>query len=170
LAANPSRGATSAKVRPSSRWSRRASSTSIGGVGRGIFTGDAILVPWALAGQGARSATCVELAPGPPSPREIAALVELGRPRDRRRSVETSDPIEAARRRELESEIQRALSRLSPKLHTIIVLRYVENLSYQELAETLRIPLGTVRSRLARAHEALDRELTPLLDKYWTET
>jgi RNA polymerase sigma-70 factor, ECF subfamily len=76
-------------------------------------------------------------------------------------------PSVSASRRELEHAIQQAISRLSPKLRTIIVLRYVENLSYEEVAETLSISLGTVKSRLARAHEALDRELTPVLDKHY---
>ena len=76
-------------------------------------------------------------------------------------------PLAAASRHELESEIQRAISRLSPKLRAITVLRYVENLSYDEIAEVLQISLGTVKSRLSRAHEALDRELTPVLDRYY---
>jgi RNA polymerase sigma-70 factor (ECF subfamily) len=76
-------------------------------------------------------------------------------------------PSSAASRRELEEEIQRAVGRLSDKLRTIVVLRYNGNLSYEEIAETLRISLGTVKSRLARAHEALDRDLTPLLDKHY---
>jgi RNA polymerase sigma-70 factor, ECF subfamily len=76
-------------------------------------------------------------------------------------------PSHAASRRELEEEIQRAIGRLSPKLRAITVLRYVESLSYEELAETLHISLGTVKSRLSRAHEALDRELTPVLDRHY---
>lgn len=76
-------------------------------------------------------------------------------------------PSVSASRRELEEAIQRAIGRLSPKLSSIVVLRYMENLSYEEVAETLRISLGTVKSRLSRAHEALDRELNPLLDKHY---
>ncbi|MEZ5979902.1 MAG: sigma-70 family RNA polymerase sigma factor [Planctomycetota bacterium] len=76
-------------------------------------------------------------------------------------------PSHSASRRELEEEIQRAISRLSPKLRAITVLRYIESLSYEEIAETLRISLGTVKSRLARAHRALDRELTPVLDRHY---
>lgn len=83
------------------------------------------------------------------------------------RDEATELPSHAASRRELEEEIQRAIGRLSPKLRSITVLRYVENLSYEELAETLSISLGTVKSRLSRAHEALDRELTPVLDKHY---
>jgi len=76
-------------------------------------------------------------------------------------------PSTAASRKELESEIQCAIDRLSDKLRTMIVLRYNECLSYEQIAETLEISLGTVKSRLSRAHEALDRELTPVLDKHY---
>ncbi len=76
-------------------------------------------------------------------------------------------PLAAASRHELENEIQAAILRLSPKMRAITVLRYVENLSYDEISETLQISLGTVKSRLSRAHEALDRELTPVLDKHY---
>ena len=76
-------------------------------------------------------------------------------------------PASSASRRELEAEIQQAITRLSPKLRAITVLRYMENLSYDQLAETIGISLGTVKSRLSRAHDALDRELTPVLDKHY---
>jgi RNA polymerase sigma-70 factor (ECF subfamily) len=95
-----------------------------------------------------------EAAPGAGSKYELAdRMVEM--------------PIVSASRREFESAIQQAISRLSPKLKAIVVLRYIENLSYEEVSEALRISLGTVKSRLARAHEALDRELTPVLDKHY---
>ncbi|MBK8180954.1 MAG: sigma-70 family RNA polymerase sigma factor [Planctomycetes bacterium] len=70
-------------------------------------------------------------------------------------------PVTAMTRQELEQQIQGAIDRLSPKLRAITVLRYVEALSYEEIAEALQVSLGTVKSRLARAHESLDRELTP---------
>jgi len=76
-------------------------------------------------------------------------------------------PIAAASRHELEAEIQAAIGRLSPKLRGITVLRYVENLSYEQVSEALQISMGTVKSRLARAHAALDRELTPVLDRHY---
>lgn len=76
-------------------------------------------------------------------------------------------PTSAASRHELQNEIQHAIDQLSPKMRAITVLRYVENLTYEEIAETLQISIGTVKSRLSRAHEALDRELTPVLDKYY---
>jgi RNA polymerase sigma-70 factor (ECF subfamily) len=76
-------------------------------------------------------------------------------------------PLRQAGKRELEIEIQHAILRLSPKLRAITVLRYIEDLSYDQVAETLKISIGTVKSRLARAHAALDRELTPVLDKHY---
>ena len=79
----------------------------------------------------------------------------------------TELPMASASRRELEHEIQRAIDRLSPKLRGITVLRYVEHLSYDQISDTLQISLGTVKSRLARAHDALDRELSPVLDKHY---
>jgi RNA polymerase sigma-70 factor, ECF subfamily len=88
-------------------------------------------------------------------------------PRTEIRDDQTEAPVAAASRHELESEIQSAIARLSPKMRAITVLRYVENLSYDEIAEVLQISLGTVKSRLSRAHEALDRELTPVLDKFY---
>jgi len=83
------------------------------------------------------------------------------------RDERTEAPLAAATRHELEAEIQAAITRLSPKMRAIVVLRYVENLSYEEISETLQISLGTVKSRLSRAHEALDRELTPVLDRHY---
>lgn len=78
----------------------------------------------------------------------------------------TEGPIAAAVRHELEAVIERAIGRLSPKMRAIVVLRYVENLPYDEISESLGISLGTVKSRLSRAHAALDRELTPVLDRH----
>jgi RNA polymerase sigma-70 factor (ECF subfamily) len=90
---------------------------------------------------------------------------------DRLRAEPHDDMVEmpsvSASRREFERVVELAISRLSPKLRTIIVLRYFEQLSYDEVAEALRISLGTVKSRLSRAHEALDRELTPVLDRHY---
>lgn len=63
------------------------------------------------------------------------------------------EQLEAARR------VQQALLRLSPKLRAVAVLRYVEGLSYEQLAEVLDCSLGTVKSRLNRAHTALQELL-----------
>lgn len=76
-------------------------------------------------------------------------------------------PLRQAGKRELEVEVQEAILRLSPKMRAITVLRYIEDLTYEQIAESLQISIGTVKSRLARAHQALDRELTPVLDKHY---
>lgn len=52
-----------------------------------------------------------------------------------------------------------ALSRLSKKLRTVIVLKEIEGLSYEEIAGTLNISIGTVKSRISRAREELKRLL-----------
>lgn len=92
---------------------------------------------------------------------------QSGSPRYDPKDEATEMPLAAASRHELEREIQRAIGRLSEKLQTITVLRYVESLSYEEIAQTLQISIGTVKSRLSRAHQVLDRELTPVLDRYY---
>ena len=105
--------------------------------------------------------------------RSVTSLEALQAPRDGDGSAfdvedeRTEAPTEFASRHELEKDIQRAIDRLSPKMRTIIVLRYLESLSYDEIAETLAISLGTVKSRLSRAHAALDRELTPIVDRHF---
>jgi len=58
-----------------------------------------------------------------------------------------------------EEAIQQALSRLSDKLRTVIILRYYLELSYAEIAQILNIPVGTVKSRLDLALKTLRQEL-----------
>jgi RNA polymerase sigma-70 factor, ECF subfamily len=70
---------------------------------------------------------------------------------------QTPDPREHAATRELGDQVQVAISLLSPKLRVILALRYLEDMSYDELAATLGLSLGTVKSRLARAHLALEQ-------------
>jgi RNA polymerase sigma-70 factor (ECF subfamily) len=67
--------------------------------------------------------------------------------------------LEAMERGEKTSLVNTALGHLSPKLRTIIVLRYFQGLTYEEIAHILKISMGTVKSRLFRAH----RELAPLI-------
>lgn len=62
-------------------------------------------------------------------------------------------------RLEDEEAIQQALSRLSEKLRTVVILRYYLELSYAEIAQILNIPVGTVKSRLDLALKTLREEL-----------
>jgi len=64
---------------------------------------------------------------------------------------------------EIAGEIQRALDELPEELRMAITLREFEGLSYDEIAQVMSCPVGTVRSRIFRAREAIDKKLEPLL-------
>lgn len=76
---------------------------------------------------------------------------EVRRPRGEQAQAE---PAHGLDREGDASQIHQALQRLSPKLRAVLVLRYLEGLSYDELSEVLACSLGTVKSRLNRAHQA----------------
>lgn len=61
--------------------------------------------------------------------------------------------------RELKLELKRCILKLNNDFKSVIILRDIEGLSYQEIAEVLSIEVGTVKSRLNRAREALKNEL-----------
>lgn len=65
---------------------------------------------------------------------------------------------------EIRQVVERAMEQLPEDLRTAIVLRELEGLSYEEIAEAMDCPVGTVRSRIFRAREAIDKKLQPLLD------
>jgi RNA polymerase sigma-70 factor, ECF subfamily len=65
---------------------------------------------------------------------------------------------------EIRSTVQHAMRDLPEDLRTAITLRELEGLSYEEIAEAMECPVGTVRSRIFRAREAIDKKLQPLLD------
>jgi RNA polymerase sigma-70 factor (ECF subfamily) len=65
-------------------------------------------------------------------------------------------------RKELAGRVQTAVAELKPKLRWPILLKYVEGLSYEEIAQVLNCSKGTVASRLNRAHKALGRRLSHL--------
>jgi len=65
---------------------------------------------------------------------------------------------------EINQTVQQAIADLPPDLRTAIVLREMEGMSYEEIAQTMECPVGTVRSRIFRAREAIDRKIGPLLD------
>ena len=90
---------------------------------------------------------------------EDAVLTEVG-------SVmrETGTPEANALTRELAETVTRAVEKLPEDLKMAISLREIEGLSYDEIAEVMDCPIGTVRSRIFRARDAIDRELKPLLE------
>jgi RNA polymerase sigma-70 factor (ECF subfamily) len=74
-------------------------------------------------------------------------------------STEAQNPYEEIRRREQGRAVQVALLALSFEHRAILLLREVEGLSVEQVAESLALPQGTVKSRLSRAREALRRQL-----------
>jgi len=73
--------------------------------------------------------------------------------------------------KQVANAVNRAIEQLPEDLRTAIVLRELEGLSYEEIAETMNCPIGTVRSRIFRAREAIAEELRPVLsttkDQRW---
>jgi RNA polymerase sigma-70 factor, ECF subfamily len=65
---------------------------------------------------------------------------------------------------EIRETVNQAIEALPEDLRTAIVLREVEGMSYEEIAGAMDCPVGTVRSRIFRAREAIDKRLKPLLD------
>jgi RNA polymerase sigma-70 factor, ECF subfamily len=61
-------------------------------------------------------------------------------------------------------QLNAAVAALSPDLRQALLLREIEGLSYEEIAEMMNCPIGTVRSRIYRAREAIALHLRPLLD------
>lgn len=68
-------------------------------------------------------------------------------------------PEEEVEKMEMQDRIQYEISRLPDKYRTIIILRYMEELQLQEIADILEIPLGTVKTRVHRGREALRQQM-----------
>ncbi|HEY6897697.1 MAG TPA: RNA polymerase sigma factor RpoE [Rhodocyclaceae bacterium] len=66
--------------------------------------------------------------------------------------------------KQIAATVNAAMDRLPEELRTAIALREIDGLSYEEIAEVMACPIGTVRSRIFRAREAIAKELRPLLD------
>lgn len=74
-------------------------------------------------------------------------------------------PEQLAAKDQLEATIFSAMEQLPDDLRTAITLREIDGLSYEEIAEAMACPVGTVRSRIFRAREAIDNKLRPLVDR-----
>ncbi len=81
---------------------------------------------------------------------------------ERLRDLNTPDSMLVTK--QVGEAVNRAIDGLPEDLRTAIVLRELEGLSYEEIAETMNCPIGTVRSRIFRAREAIAEELRPVLD------
>lgn len=90
---------------------------------------------------------------------------------DGERLRDLNTPESMLRTKQVGEAVNRAIDRLPEDLRTAIVLREIEGLSYEEIAESMNCPIGTVRSRIFRAREAIAQELKPILnsakDRRW---
>jgi RNA polymerase sigma-70 factor (ECF subfamily) len=68
-------------------------------------------------------------------------------------------PAETLEKKELRERVQRALNELDPEDATVILLRDLQDIPYEDIARVLKIPVGTVKSRLHRARQALKARL-----------
>ncbi len=73
------------------------------------------------------------------------------------------DPEELARRAEVMDAVDRALASLPDTYRSALVLRHVEGLTYEEISETLGLPMGTVKARIHRGREKLQQKLRGLV-------
>jgi RNA polymerase sigma-70 factor (ECF subfamily) len=81
---------------------------------------------------------------------------------DQLRDINTPESMLASK--EIAATVQKAMEDLPDELRTAIELREIEGLSYEEIASIMNCPIGTVRSRIFRAREAIAARLRPLVD------
>ncbi len=78
---------------------------------------------------------------------------------------DTDSPEGQALSDELRRTVENAIGSLPDDLRTAIMLRELDGLSYEEISQAMNCPVGTVRSRIFRAREAIDKKIRPLLDE-----
>ena len=81
---------------------------------------------------------------------------------DQLRDINTPESVLASK--EIAATVQKAMEDLPDELRTAIELREIEGLTYEEIASIMNCPIGTVRSRIFRAREAIAARLRPLVD------
>lgn len=89
----------------------------------------------------------------------MAEQMDLG---ERLRDIDTPESLLLTE--EIARTVQHALDDLPQDLRTAIMLREFDGLSYEEIASAMECPIGTVRSRIFRARDAIDKRLRPLLN------
>jgi len=126
------------------------------------FRGDSAFYTWLyrIAINTAKNhlATQARRPPGDDIEADTAEQMDLGG-----RLKETGTPERMALQHEIAQTIQAALDELPDDLRTAIMLRELEGLTYEEIAQAMDCPIGTVRSRIFRAREAIDVKLKPLM-------
>ncbi|MGC3964366.1 MAG: RNA polymerase sigma factor RpoE [Rhodocyclaceae bacterium] len=128
------------------------------------FRGDSAFYTWLyrigintaknyLVSQGRRAPTSTEV------DSEEAETMDDG---DHLRDIDT--PERLLQTKQIGQTVNAAMEALPEELRTAIVLREIEGLSYEEIATVMGCPIGTVRSRIFRAREAISERLRPMLD------
>jgi RNA polymerase sigma-70 factor (ECF subfamily) len=80
------------------------------------------------------------------------------------RLADSETPESLLQTEEIRETVNRAIEALPEDLRTAIVLRELEGLSYEDIAQTMDCPVGTVRSRIFRAREAIDKRLSEVFE------
>jgi RNA polymerase sigma-70 factor (ECF subfamily) len=80
-----------------------------------------------------------------------------------------ASPLECAMRGELRAKVEEVLKELQEPYRTTVILRDIEELSYEQIAEVMEVSLGTVKSRLVRGRDALKKRLTKHLKELGPE-
>src|SRR4029453_14962100 len=118
------------------------------------FRGEASFSPWLY-----------RIGPNPASPRRKSLQSSQQRliPLDGTEVIAdgTVDPAKNVEHKEIQQRVQQALNSLDPEDARIVLLRDLQDIPYEDVAEMLDIPVGTVKSRLHRARQALKTSLAP---------
>ncbi len=98
--------------------------------------------------------------------RNVYSISDMGyEDKDYEISDESMNPEQKTDSRMFDEILQREIEKLSPKFREVIILRDIQELSYEEISKILRIPLGTVKSRVNRARLRLQEQLKEALDR-----
>ncbi len=97
-------------------------------------------------------------------PQGVADVMDAESFDDGSRLRDVATPDRLLQRDQLRQALEKAIALLPEELRSAFLLREYEGLSYDDIARILECPIGTVRSRIFRARDAIDRELGPLLD------
>jgi RNA polymerase sigma factor (sigma-70 family) len=82
--------------------------------------------------------------------------------------AQTVSPVAALEHRDRVELLKKALDQLPPTLRSAVLLRDIQELSYQEIADKLNLPEGTVKSRINRGRTELSRQIRRLRDELET--
>lgn len=95
-------------------------------------------------------------------PSRKVSLDEMGEEHHLQFEAPNTDPVEAIHAEQMARHLRDAIERLDPKFREIIVMKHFQEMSYQDIADALEIPIGTVMSRLFHAR----KNLAALMEKH----